>query len=38
MIEQPTAPYYLRVLTHSGVRLHGASDPNFKTINVLRDG
>jgi hypothetical protein len=38
MIEQPTAPYYLRVLTPSGVRLHGASDPNFKTINVLREG
>ncbi len=38
MIEQPTAPYYLRVLTPRGVRLHGASDPNFRTINVLREG
>jgi arginine/lysine/ornithine decarboxylase len=29
---------YLRALTASGARLHGASDPNFQTINVLREG
>jgi len=28
---------YLRALTASGARLHGASDPAFKTINVLRE-
>jgi lysine decarboxylase len=27
---------YLRELTGSGARLHGASDPAFRTINVLR--
>jgi lysine decarboxylase len=27
---------YLRELTSSGARLHGASDPAFQTINVLR--
>jgi arginine/lysine/ornithine decarboxylase len=29
---------YLRELAWSGARLHGASDPAFKTINVLREG
>jgi arginine decarboxylase len=29
---------YLRELAGSGARLHGASDPAFKTINVLREG
>jgi arginine decarboxylase len=29
---------YLRELAESGARLHGASDPEFKTINVLREG
>jgi arginine/lysine/ornithine decarboxylase len=28
---------YLRELQASGARLHGASDPRFATINVLRD-
>jgi arginine decarboxylase len=28
---------YLRELAESGARLHGASDPEFKTINVLRE-
>jgi lysine decarboxylase len=28
---------YLRELRDSGARLHGASDPAFRTINVLRD-
>jgi hypothetical protein len=28
---------YLRALTASGARLHGASDPTLKTINVLRE-
>jgi arginine decarboxylase len=28
---------YLRELRDSGARLHGASDPGFRTINVLRD-
>ena len=28
---------YLRELAASGARLHGASDPEFRTINVLRD-
>ncbi len=28
---------YLRELTEAGARLHGASDPEFRTINVLRD-
>ncbi len=28
---------YLRELTEAGARLHGASDPDFRTINVLRD-
>jgi len=28
---------YLRELADSGARLHGASDPRFKTINVLRE-
>jgi arginine/lysine/ornithine decarboxylase len=27
---------YLRELATSGARLHGASDPKFETINVLR--
>src|ERR687896_755407 len=29
---------YLRALADSGARLHGASDPAFGTINVLREG
>ncbi len=29
---------YLRELAASGARLHGASDPQFQTINVLRNG
>jgi arginine decarboxylase len=29
---------YLRELADSGARLHGASDPAFETINVLREG
>ena len=29
---------YLRELADSGARLHGASDPAFKTINVLVEG
>ena len=29
---------YLRELADSGARLHGASDPAFETINVLRGG
>jgi arginine decarboxylase len=29
---------YLRELAASGARLHGASDPAFHTINVLREG
>jgi arginine/lysine/ornithine decarboxylase len=29
---------YLRELADSGARLHGASDPKFQTINVLREG
>ena len=28
---------YLHELAASGARLHGASDPDFQTINVLRD-
>jgi arginine decarboxylase len=28
---------YLRELAASGARLHGASDPAFETINVLRE-
>jgi arginine/lysine/ornithine decarboxylase len=28
---------YLRELQASGARLHGASDPQFRTVNVLRD-
>jgi lysine decarboxylase len=28
---------YLREIQTAGARLHGASDPNFATINVLRD-
>jgi arginine/lysine/ornithine decarboxylase len=28
---------YLRELAGSGARLHGASDPHFQTINVLRE-
>jgi arginine/lysine/ornithine decarboxylase len=28
---------YLRALAGSGARLHGASDPGFETINVLRE-
>jgi lysine decarboxylase len=28
---------YLRSLVEAGARLHGASDPSFATINVLRD-
>ncbi len=27
---------YLRALTAAGARLHGASDPEFRTVNVLR--
>jgi lysine decarboxylase len=27
---------YLRELTAAGARLHGASDPGFETITVLR--
>jgi arginine decarboxylase len=29
---------YLRELADSGARLHGASDPRFETVNVLREG
>jgi arginine/lysine/ornithine decarboxylase len=29
---------YLRKLAGSGARLHGASDPDFQTINVLVEG
>jgi arginine decarboxylase len=29
---------YLRELAGSGARLHGASDPRFATVNVLRQG
>ena len=29
---------YLRELAASGARLHGASDPDFQTINVLAEG
>jgi arginine decarboxylase len=29
---------YLRELAAGGARLHGASDPRFQTINVLREG
>jgi hypothetical protein len=29
---------YLRELAASGARLHGASDPAFETVNVLREG
>jgi len=29
---------YLRELARSGARLHGASDPDFETINVLCEG
>jgi lysine decarboxylase len=29
---------YLRELVDSGARLHGASDPSFRRINVLREG
>ena len=29
---------YLRELADRGARLHGASDPRFKTVNVLREG
>jgi arginine decarboxylase len=28
---------YLRELADSGARLHGASDPRFRTVNVLRE-
>ncbi len=28
---------YLRELTGAGARLHGASDPSFRTVFVLRD-
>jgi hypothetical protein len=28
---------YLRELRDAGARLHGASDPSFTTITVLRD-
>jgi hypothetical protein len=28
---------YLRALAASGARLHGASDPGFVTIQVLRE-
>jgi arginine/lysine/ornithine decarboxylase len=27
---------YLRELAAAGARLHGASDPRFETVNVLR--
>jgi arginine decarboxylase len=33
----PETIVYLRELADSGARLHGASDPAFKTINVLRE-
>jgi arginine decarboxylase len=29
---------YLRELADSGARLHGASDPRFQSVNVLREG
>ena len=29
---------YLRELRDAGARLHGASDPGFHRINVLREG
>ncbi len=29
---------YLRELVDSGARLHGASDPSFRRVNVLREG
>jgi arginine decarboxylase len=32
----PETVEYLRTLAASGARLHGASDPAFRTINVLR--
>jgi arginine decarboxylase len=28
---------YLRELAAGGARLHGASDPQFRTVNVLRE-
>jgi arginine/lysine/ornithine decarboxylase len=28
---------YLSLLAATGARLHGASDPDFRTINVLRE-
>ena len=28
---------YLREIAAGGARLHGASDPRFQTINVLRE-
>jgi arginine decarboxylase len=31
----PATVAYLRELAASGARLHGASDPDFQTINVL---
>ena len=34
----PRRSTYLRELAASGARLHGASDPAFNTINVLREG
>jgi arginine decarboxylase len=33
----PQTVSYLRELAASGARLHGASDPDFKTINVLAE-
>jgi len=33
----PETIAYLRELAASGARLHGASDPEFATINVLRE-
>jgi len=29
---------HLRALADAGARLHGASDPTFRTINVLQEG
>jgi arginine decarboxylase len=33
----PETVVYLRELAEGGARLHGASDPQFRTINVLRE-
>jgi arginine decarboxylase len=29
---------YLREIVAGGARLHGASDPHFRRVNVLREG